>query len=94
MKYATMIISGNARVPTLAVDNQKERTTKMKAYKCDICGELYEKRNGILIKSRNDICYIFEQYNVANACYVEICPDCISAIQKVIDGRSKGDGNA
>lgn len=89
MKYATMIISGNARVPTLAVDNQKERTTKMKAYKCDICGKLYEKRNGILIKSRNDICYVFDEYAEDRACCVDVCPNCISAIQKVIDGRSK-----
>lgn len=37
-------------------------------------------------------CYIFEQYNVANACCVDVCPNCISAIQRVIDERSKENG--
>lgn len=88
MKYATMIISGNARVPTLAVDNQKERTTKMKAYKCDICGELYEKFNTLkLPKIQAAIKRLDSIFTQGKTC--DICPDCISAIQKVIDGRSK-----
>lgn len=61
----------------------------MKAYKCDICGKLYNKRNGILIKSRNDMCYVFEEYFDDKVCNVDVCPDCISDIQEVIDKKSE-----
>ena len=64
----------------------------MKAYKCDVCGKMYEKRNGISIKARNDTCYIFEEYAENRAYCADICPDCTSAIQKVIDERSKENG--
>lgn len=60
----------------------------MQAYKCDICGNLYEKKNSITIKPSKCPCYI-EKNDGYRTCYVDICPDCIAAIQRVIDERSK-----
>lgn len=66
----------------------------MKAYKCDICGGLYEQVKGLEIKGK---CFITKEYkgtyadefSTGRPSLVDICPDCTSAIQKVIDERSK-----
>ncbi len=65
----------------------------MKAYKCDICGNCFVKFKKLkLPKKKVSIkpiaIYVFQR---TKPC--DICPDCISAIQRVIDERSKENEN-
>lgn len=57
----------------------------MRAYKCDICGKLfYGKKPFLKIfeASLDVICNL-------NGSKYDICAECVEAIQKVIDERSK-----
>lgn len=54
-----------------------------KAYKCDICGDLFETINYVKIDKNKDA-YI----ELCGTRY-DICPNCISAIQSTINGLSK-----
>lgn len=58
----------------------------MKAYKCDVCNELFEKEVCLRIKQIR-VERIAARTGVTN---FDICPDCIAAIQKTIDKRSGG----
>lgn len=53
-----------------------------KAYKCDICGSLFETINCVKI-DKNNIAYL----ELGGTRY-DICPNCISAIQSTINGLS------
>lgn len=53
-----------------------------KAYKCDICGELYEKRISLDIRKKL-ISITDAPHNIEK----DICPECIDAIQSAINER-------
>ncbi len=57
----------------------------MKAYKCDICGNLYEKNLTLTVEDgkRKKECFLVTDFTSR----VDICPDCVEAIQRVIDER-------
>lgn len=67
----------------------------MKAYKCDICGGLYEHREYLKINEVKHFIakekeYTFkDEFNTGRPFLADICHNCISAIQEVIDERSK-----
>ena len=52
-----------------------------KAYKCDICGELFTARTAISLNDNEKACL-----KICDRVY-DICPGCINAIQKVVDNR-------
>ena len=54
-----------------------------KAYKCDICGDLFESINCVKI-DKNKLAYL----ELCGTRY-DICPNCISAIQSSINDLSK-----
>lgn len=58
----------------------------MTAYKCDICGVLFEKINYLRIKKLK----VERIAACAGVTNFDICPDCVAAIQKTIDKRSGG----
>lgn len=54
-----------------------------RAYKCDICGEFYTADQKMSNKINDKHVRLGD-----DSSYSDLCPDCISAIQKVIDDRS------
>ena len=59
-----------------------------KAYKCDICGEFYEKDIPLIVNK--DDAYIYRKsLTKQKVITCDICPGCIEAIQKAINGRKK-----
>lgn len=58
-----------------------------RAYKCDICGELFEKRISLKIGNTFSLSVVTNQNCEKRQ---DICPECIAAIQKVINERSAG----
>ena len=64
------------------------------AYKCDICGQLFEARHNLNLRGcRAAWLNLDNDYPDLNNMYYDICPDCIAAIQKVIDERKKEGDN-
>lgn len=59
------------------------------AYKCDICGEFYEKDVPLVVNKDIDA-YFYRKGFTKEKILCDICPGCITAIQKAIDGRKKG----
>lgn len=57
------------------------------AYKCDICGQLFEARHNLNLCGCR-AAWLGNGGFIGNI-YYDICPDCMAAIQKVIDGRRK-----
>lgn len=58
----------------------------MTAYKCDICGCLFSKKSDNIIDSNSK-----SKWHVRlgdNNNYVDICPHCVDALQKIIDIRT------
>lgn len=64
-----------------------------RAYKCDICRNLFEKRISLNICNKSSLSVVSNDYVEKR---IDICPECIAAIQKVIDERALGtmDGEA
>lgn len=62
------------------------------AYKCDICGQLFDARHNLNLRGCRTA-WLNNGYSEANNMYYDICPDCIAAIQKAIDGRKKEGDN-
>lgn len=57
----------------------------MKAYQCDICKGLFIKTNHLCIRTL-EVVHMSSEWE----CQFDICPDCVAAIQKIIDERSGG----
>lgn len=57
----------------------------MTAYKCDICGELFESKEKLKIKKDDDAEITINLPYCTNA--YDICPNCINSIQEIIDKR-------
>lgn len=62
------------------------------AYKCDICGQFYDDRHRLKI-SEYRIAWLSNGSSDFSNMYYDICPDCMAAIQKAIDGRKKEGNN-
>ncbi len=59
----------------------------MRAYKCDICGTFYEKN---ATTKNKDLTIKQQIYSIVSrdcSYKADICPDCMVALQKVIDER-------
>lgn len=54
-----------------------------KAYKCDICGDLFEDRIAISLNDNKKACL-----KIGDHIY-DVCPGCINTIQSTIDYLSK-----
>ncbi len=69
----------------------------MKAYKCDICGKLFENITDLSIDNgrfKDESIKIAVNYPYKNAIFpLEICPECIKKIQEVIDERKTYEKN-
>lgn len=60
----------------------------MRAFKCDICGKLYERNNFLIVEDVTIDNISFAQFKVKlgdDHHYCDVCPECISKIQSVID---------
>lgn len=59
----------------------------MKAYKCDICGCFFENESKKATIKRQEISLVrYSNGDIVRE--FDICPDCISALQKAIDERN------
>lgn len=59
----------------------------MKAFKCDICGELFEASKPLKMPDGRQASIGREENLLFKACFFDICPNCINAIQETIDKR-------
>lgn len=59
----------------------------MRVYKCDICGTIYEKNATTKSKDLTIKQQIYSMMSRDCSYKADICPDCVLALQKVIDER-------
>lgn len=56
----------------------------MRAYKCDICGKLFEKKTFVKISGEKEI-QLADPNNLSSS--MDICSDCILAVQEILEER-------